>query len=231
MATAAVERAEILLSDLRRIFGDRLRSLVAYGEQSDAAPLSCLVLVTSLDATDLDACAGAAKAWRRHGLGTPLILPESEFRRSLDAFPLEYSEIQAAHARVFGNDPFEGLTIAPADLRRALETQVKSHLLHLREEYIEAGGRPHLIADLVQLSARAFAALLRNVARLHGMTTGDRAAATRAGARLADLPEDTVAAALALERPSGVASTDPARLFPQYLEAVERLAAFVDRWR
>jgi hypothetical protein len=43
----------------------------------------------------------------------------------------------------------------------------------------------------------------------------------------------TVSAVLALEQPeAGVAaSTDAARLFPEYLAAVEQLAAFVDRWR
>ena len=70
-----------------------------------------------------------------------------EFRTSLDAFPLEYGEIIRAHQRVFGNDPFDGVAIAAADLRRACETQIKSHLVHLREGFIEAGGEPSDIAD------------------------------------------------------------------------------------
>ena len=85
-----------------------------------------------------------------------------QFRRSLDAFPLEYGEIIRAHARVFGADPFDGMAIPREDLRRACETQVKSHLVHLREGYIEAGNRPQRVADLVTASAPAFAALLRH---------------------------------------------------------------------
>ena len=38
-------------------------------------------------------------------MATPLILPESEFRRSLDAFPLEYGEIIRAHDIVYGERP------------------------------------------------------------------------------------------------------------------------------
>jgi hypothetical protein len=234
MATAAAERAGTLLSDLRRIFGERLRSLITYGDHVDSAPLTCLALVTSLDTVDLDACARAVHGWHRLGLATPLILPEHEFRRSLDAFPLEYSEMERAHAHVYGRDPFETSVIALDDLRRACETQIKSHLLHLREEYIEAAGRPHAVAALVEASAPGFAALLRSVARLHGATSGDRATATLEGARAAQLPDSIVAAVLALEpaqQAAGVASTDPARLFPEYLTAVEHLAAFVDRWR
>lgn len=231
MVTAVSAKAEALLGDLRRIFGERLLSLVTYGDRSDLEPIKCMALVSSLDPVDLEACSRAVNTWHRHGLMTPLILPEQEFRRSLDAFPLEYSEMQRAHAHVYGPDPFDGVAIAPDDLRRACETQVKSHLLHLREEYIEAAGRPQMVADLVRASAAGFAALLRNVAKLHGVTTSDHAEATLAGARLAALPEGIVASVRALEHPEVLAATDPARLFPDYLAAVERLAAFVDSWR
>jgi hypothetical protein len=234
MATTAAERAGTLLSDLRTIFGERLRSLIVYGDHVDSTALTCMALVASLDTVDLDACARVVNRWHRQGLATPLILPEHEFRRSLDAFPLEYTEMIRAHARVYGGNPFDGIAIAQDDLRRACETQIKSHLLHLREEYIEAGSRPQAVAALVQASAPAFAALLRSVARLHGATTSDRAATTVEGARVARLPESIVSAVLALEpsqSASGVSSTDPARLFPEYLAAVEHLAAFVDRWR
>ena len=55
--------------------------------------------------------------------------------------------------------------------------------------------------------------------------------ATRGGARLAQLPESVVTDILSLERPSGMTTTDAARLFPEYLAAVEQLARFVDTWR
>lgn len=213
------------------MFGERLRSLVVYGDQSEAVPLACLALVRSLEMLDLDACARAVPAWHRQGLATPLILPEHEFRQSLDAFPLEYSEMARAHAHVYGENPFDTLEISPADLRRACERQVKSHLLHLREEYLEAAARPHAVAALVQASAPGLAALLRNVARLQGSPAADRASATMDGARAAGIPEHVVAAVLALEQPTGLDATDPARLFPEYLAAVERLATFIDRWR
>jgi hypothetical protein len=233
MGTAAAERAGALLSDLRRIFGDRLVSLVAYGDPADGEPMTCLALVASVDAVDLDACARAVSGWRRGGIATPLVLPEHEFRRSIDAFPMEYGEMLRAHAHVYGRDPFEGMVIDPSDLRRACETQVKSHLLHLREAYIEAGGRPEAVAALVRASAAGFAALLRSVARLHGGVASGRADATLEGAREAQLPDGVVSAVLALEHPPSdvAASTDAARLFPEYLAAVEQLAMFVDRWR
>src|SRR5207244_8096683 len=126
------------------------------------------------------------------GIATPLVLPEDEFRRSLDAFPLEYGEIIRAHEVLFGTSPFDGVTIERGDLRRACETQIKSHLVHLREGFIEAGGTPRAIAALVTASAAAFGALLRNIAQLNGSSSTDRATATRDGARAAQLPDSVV---------------------------------------
>jgi hypothetical protein len=226
--------AAALVADLRQVFASRLRCLVAYGaciEGDDDAPLTCLALVDSLGMTDLDACARFAPQWERRGLAIPLILPDQEFRRSLDAFPLEYGEILRAHERIFGTDPFEAVVISREDLRRACETQVKSHLLHLREGFMETGGRPQAVADLVRTSAPGFAALLRNVARLNGGAAAARADATRDGARAAGLADPIVADVLALDRRSTIPATDAARLFPQYLEAVEQLARAVDAWR
>jgi hypothetical protein len=226
--------ADHLVAGLRSVFGDRLRSVVAYGphvEASGDGPLSCLALVTSLAVGDLEACAKMSHGWQRERVATPLLLPEDEFRRSLDAFPLEYGEIQRAHELLFGANPFNGVTIDHADLRRACETQIKSHLVHLREGFIEAGGTPRAVTELVTASAPAFGSLLRNIARLNGSDTRDRATATREGARLATLPDSVVTDLLSLERPSAVTTTDPARLFPEYLAAVEQLARFVDTWR
>jgi hypothetical protein len=226
--------APALISDLRAIFAARLRAVVAYGPRVDGdggALLTSLALVTSLTIDDLDGCAARASRWARAGINTPLLLPEDEFRRSLDAFPLEYGEIIRAHVPLFGDDPFAGVSIAREDLRRACETQVKSHLVHLRESYIETAGAPRAVGDLVRAAAPGFAALLRNVARLGDVHTPDRLEATREGARLAGLDDRVVTEVLGIERPAGTPGGDPARFFPAYLAAVEQLARAVDTWR
>ena len=233
MVSRSLDVASLLVADLRNIFGSRLLSVVAYGprlEGDESAPLSCLALVRSLSLEDLDACARLAPKWSRQGLATPLILSEEEFSRSLDAFPLEYGEIVRAHTEVYGGDPFTRVAINREDVRRACETQVKSHLIHLRESFIETGGVPRAVADLVRTAAPAFAALLRNVARLGDVHSDDRVESTRAGARIAGLSDGLVSSVLALEH-RGDGMADPARFFPEYLAAVERLAQTVDSWR
>jgi len=237
MSTHSRPAADRIVGALHAIFGHRLRSVVAYGPHAEngdgdlAEPFSCLALVASLTMEDLEASAAGAHDWTRHHIATPLLLVEDEFRRSLDAFPLEYAEILRAHQVLFGSNPFEGISIERSDLRRACEAQIKSHLVHLREAYIEAAGTPRAVADLVTASAPPFGALLRNIARLNGSTERDRAAATREGARAAELPDLLVSSILALERPSGVKAIDAARLFPDDYVTQFNLARASDTWR
>jgi hypothetical protein len=190
-----------VLHDLQHIFGERLDAVVSYG-QPGASPAPSLALVRAITADDLAACAARAAAWRRAGCATPLLLTRDEFAGSLDAFPIEYGEIIETHHVLFGGNPFAGLEIRDEDLRRACEVQVKSHLLHLRENFIECGGRP---ADI--------AALIADASRRPGLD--------------ARVVGDIMALA---NNPDG-AGVDAARLYPAYLANVEKLWRFVDRWR
>ena len=167
-----------VLDDLRTILGERLTALVAYGWRAHG-PVPSVALIESLGIDDLDACAARTPAWHRAGAATPLLLTPTDFARSLDAFPIEYDEILASHTVVYGRDPFHGLAIGRDDLRRACEVQVKSHLLHVREDYLESAGRHAAIADLVRESAPGFAALLRHVARLDDTPATDQPRARR----------------------------------------------------
>lgn len=213
---------------MERIFGARLEAVVAYGR--DASELAhSLVLVSSLTPDDLTAMAAAAPSWHHAGAATPLVLPRDEFAQSLDAFPIEYGEIIDTHVVLVGRDPFAGIGIDRADLRRALETQAASHLLHLRENYVDGGARPSAIGALVRQSAPGFALLVRRMARLDGAPAESVADLSRWAATRAGLDPRVVGDVLAL-------ATDPApgvdavRIFPEYLATVDALLREIDQW-
>jgi hypothetical protein len=217
------------LHDLQHIFGERLQAFVAYGD-ANAAPAPSLALVRTISADDLNRCAARVSSWHRAGCATPLMLTPDEFAGSLDAFPIEYGEILDTHRVLFGADPFGGLAIRDEDLRRACETQVKSHLVHLRENYLECGGRPAEVAAFVADSAPAFALLLRRLARLDGVPVTTSAELV-AYASSRKLDARLVGDLLALARSGGASGVDAMRLYPDYLAAVDALWRFVDRWR
>jgi hypothetical protein len=201
--------------DLRAIFDARLQSFVVHGASGHAVtPVASVVVVDALTVPHLRACAARVDAWHQRGLATPLILTADEFARSLDAFPFEFGAILADHEVVSGRDPFAGLSVDPADLRRACEVQARSHLLHLREAYIETTVDADDVAALVMRSAAPLAALLTNVSHL-----GHAPVADRVLLRVCEL------------NPSGTISADEAnRLFPDYLRAVEQLVEALDQW-
>jgi len=190
---------DTIVADLKGIFGHRLKMIATFG----SANHSCAV-VESVMLDDLDRCAALEPKWKKLDLDTPLLLLQPELARSLDAFPLEFSEIVATRRLVEGLDLFEGLAVPKADLRRACEVQARGHVVHLREGYIEAAGNPKAVAQLVAAAIPPFRALTTHAARLDGISP------------------KTLVAQLGLEHfEEG---------FPEALRAAQRLVDYVDRW-
>ena len=230
MATSHGGPLASTLHDLQHIFGERLLAMVAYGRPG-TEPAPSLALVQAITADDLDHCAARAASWHHAGCATPLLLTKEEFAGSLDSFPIEYGEILETHHLLVGADPFAGLTIRPEDLRREIETQVKSHLVHLRENFIESRGRQSDIRALVHEGAPGFALLLRRLAHLDGFPSETNADLSAYAAKRPGLDARVVGDVLALAKDHGGSGVDAMRLYPGYLAAVERLWHFIDRWR
>jgi hypothetical protein len=203
-----------LARDLQEILGGRLKSVIVYGPSG--AVTYTLAIVDGLAKDDLDACAAKMSEWHDAHLATPLLLATHEFENALDAFPLEFGAILANYKIVSGANPFVGLAVDPADLRRACEVQARSHLLHLRQGYLETRGQTDALAALIVRSAAPFKALLHSIERLEGSAPHLSDGIVHDVTRLADVTELSHDQAL--------------RIFPAYLAAVERLVTYVDRW-
>jgi hypothetical protein len=234
-APSAEPRAALiaLAADLRRIFGVGLHGLVAYGGARRAAedPVHTLALVQRVTFEDLAVCATLVEGWRRAGLAVPLLISREEFERTLDVFPLEYDAILRDHDVIEGIDPFAGLRVGKTDLRRACEEQAKSHLIHLREAFLEGSREPRATANIIAASAPVFRTVLLNIARLDGQTESPSDEGLAAIAeRQIGVPGAVVAELLAFSR-SASAAADPSALFARYLAASEQVWNYVDRWR
>jgi hypothetical protein len=224
-----------LARDLDKVFGARLRSLVAYhGHHGDEVVHSCAV-VDDLSFRDLAACLPLTDVWSRHSVAVPLMLGEDEIERTIDIFPLEYASIMADHVVVRGVDPFGGVTIPTSDLRRACEAQAKSHLIHLREAFLESHGETRSVARLIANSAAPLRAILTNIARL---PNHDPVVAIPSDAALADIAERRMGVSASVVREvfataGANASTiaDPSALLARYIDAAQRIWEYVDAWR
>ena len=227
MPAASLTVASLVLADLHGIFGPRLEAFVTYAPS--VSPRPSLALVRSLEMTDLASCAARVTRWQQAGAATPVLLPRPDFARSLDVFPVEFGEIIANHETHFGDDPFAGLVVASGDLRRACEGQVRSLLLHVREDYMEAAGAPRHVARVVVDSAAQVRALQRLLSRLDGQRLGHDALAAWAAERL-QIDAAVVSDALLVAQDADTSGVDAGRLFPAYLAAIEQLARSIDEW-
>jgi hypothetical protein len=228
---------EALVSDLRTIFGARLHSVVAYGLAGLPGDARTLALTERVTFEDLARAVPLTATWQRRGLAVPLILSRHEFERSLDVFPLEYGNLIASHVVIAGEDPFAGVRVADADRRRGCEQQAKSHLIHLREGFLETQGDPSNVVRLIASSAPAFRTLLFNLTQLsspqleHGgaVETDARALAARIE-RTVGVPAPLIVEVLSA--PSGMGTmADPTALLARYVDASERIWRYVDGWR
>jgi hypothetical protein len=233
---------EMLIGDLEQVFGARLRSVVVYGLENLTSVdglLRTMSLVEQLSPDDLHHLIRLGRPWDRRGLAAPLILTSDEFARTLDVFPLEYGNIIANHVVVAGSDPFAVMRVSQQDRRRGCELEAKSHVIHLREGYLETEGELPRVAQLIAASAPAFRTVLLNIVRLergeawHPGRSADQRLRDEA---LAAAAEDTIGISATLvtevlaSRGGASVIADPSPLLTRYLDASERIWQYVDRW-
>jgi hypothetical protein len=234
LSSSEQTRAEALLRDLDRVFGGRLESAGVYRSNDHNDRVHTLIVVDRLTFDDLGACVPMADDWLRRGIAVPLILSRDELRRTLDVFPLEYAAISATLHPLRGANPFDAAGPAPADVRRALETQANSHLIHLREGFLESRGEAYAIGGLLASSAAPFRTLLSGAARLvepsHHGPISDEHLASFAEHRMG-IPASVVRDVFATATGHHAAIADPSALLARYIGAAERVWNFIDTWQ
>lgn len=220
-----------LASDLQRVLDERFVALVAY------SPTRAVAFATRLAADDLQALAPLVDRWHHEGLDTPLLLTPHEFRRSFDAFPLEYGAILDRHLLIAGTSPFDDARPSDADIRRACEVQAKAFLIHVRQGWLHAADHHHEQAVMLEQSAAPLRVLLANVARLSQQgaeaTSDNDEALVAFGETHIGLPAEVLRGVLALdahpERAGDLVKSPD--FMTAYLLAAETLWAFADSWR
>lgn len=135
------------------LYGSRAR-----GEEIPASSdFNLLVVADHLEPERLRALAPTFAALRVAGGAPPLLIEREEWRRAADVFPIELTDMGLARRVLRGEDPVAGIHVDPADLRRALESELRGKLLRLRQAFALNAGDP---ATLGLLGARASASLL-----------------------------------------------------------------------
>lgn len=229
---------EELVSQLRAAYGTALRSIVLYGSAAAGEKLgkrsdhNVLVIVDSLDASYLAAASAASRAWTEAGNPAPLTLTESEWRGSADIFPMEYADILERHRVLFGEPPFDGIHVDPADLRLQLEQEAMGKLLRLRQGVLASGNDAQRQLELLAASVGTFLVIFRAFERLHGAKPpADNVALAGDVGRRAGFDADAVVRVVRHvrgEQPLKV--VDVGGVLAGYLRAMGQLVAHLDQY-
>ena len=218
-------------------FGEQLEGMLLYGSavRGEYLPgrsnLNILLLVSSYDSAVLKQYSVLHRRWSKELIVVPLFLTEEELHLSAAVFPLEFLEIQEQHRVLGGRDPFIGFHVKTDRLREAVVQGLMSHLLRLRQRYVEGGGSGDATSLLLPVSITSTVPLLRGVQRLLG-----RPVLSHSDAVIKDVAEQLqldlqgLLDALLLKR--GQISPGPQelpRLFDRYLQAATLLTRAVEQ--
>lgn len=159
---------------LRNLAGDNALSLTFYGSVAAGSfeperHTARSVLVLRHD--DLGLLRRIAEHGVRFGkqrIAAPLIMTPGYIAESLDTFPLEFLEIQQNHVVLFGEDHFDGLTLAEADVRYQCERELKVLAMGLRQGVLAAAGRDRVLNDVGQTIGEGLLRIVRGVLWLKG---------------------------------------------------------------
>ena len=163
---------QIYVSELRDRFAEQLEGVLLYGSaiRGEFLPgrsnLNILLLVSSYNSAVLKQYSAVHRQWSREQIVIPLFLTEEELRISAAVFPLEFLEIQEQHRVLGGRDPFIGFHVQTDRLRETVIQGFMSHLLRLRQRFVEGSGADEATAILLSLSITSILPLLRGTQRL-----------------------------------------------------------------
>ena len=232
-------KLEELVSQLKLAYGDGLRSVVLFGSavagehNAKSSDYNVLVIVDTLPLTRLRAVAAVSKAWAEDGNPPPLTFTASEWKSSSDIFPMEYADILERHRILFGDSPFDGIRVAPNDLRLQVEQQTMGKLLQLRQATMGAGGDSRLQLEVLEKSLSTLMVIFRGVSRLIGQAPSqDYEELTRALAQRAGFSAEPFAKVIRHVRGTEkIPRENAAGILEGYLAAMERLVAYLNEFR
>lgn len=232
MDARVAELVADFLRQARPIVGAQASAVVygsaARGDWSPAhSDINLLVVADQLGGPELralgPALAGLPAEWRN----APLVFTRAEWARAVDVFPIELTDMQLAHVAVLGADPLAGLHPDPSQLRAALERELRTKLLRLRQGYALRAGDPGGLGELASRTLRNVMVLGRvTLVLLDRPVPAEAIAVLRAFAEATGAPSMPLVELASHWREEGWLC--PAHLFEQYLECIAVSAAFID---
>ena len=122
------------IKEMEESIGDNLISVVKFG--SEGEPNNLLLVLDRLDFDVLNEIKPLVIKHRKKGFVVPLLFTKEELFDGADVFPLEFLDIKHPHKTLYGEEIINKVKFDKKHVRRQLEFEFRSKLIHLRENYI-----------------------------------------------------------------------------------------------
>jgi hypothetical protein len=218
---------------MRETAGDNLLGVVLYGGLArgryvpGSSDINIVVLLHDASAAALGRIAPALHdVWRSMQV-EPFIITTAELPRLAVTFPTKVLDIQRCHVALFGDDPFDGVTVRREDIRRRIEQELTNLALRLRRRYLTILDDQAALATAADDAAAPLAVNLRALLVDRGAITGDSERPVAIYDRAAEafgLDREALAALKKVHHDREAATMAP-EMFARLLATIDRAAA------
>lgn len=123
---------EKTIESLRERLGNNLLCAVKFGTEGE--PNNFMCVLEKIDFATLETLRNVVQE-QKEGV-VPLFFTGGELKKAADVFPLEFLDIQYPHELLYGRDLVKEIRIEKTHVRRELESELRSKLIHFRENYV-----------------------------------------------------------------------------------------------
>lgn len=135
------------IKEFKEVLKENLISAVKFGTEGE--PNNLLFVLNKLDFNVLEQIKLLVIKHVKKNKIVPLFFTQEELRDGSDVFPLEFLDIKQPHEVLYGEDLVEKIKFDKKHVRRQLEFELRSKLIHLRENYIRIK-KPNELRELLQ---------------------------------------------------------------------------------
>ena len=154
---------------INQAFGDRLYSLMLFGSAAGGgyiegkSDINTMIILETVGVHDLEVIMETWEDYDRKGFAVPLVFERGHVVTSLDAFPIEFSDMKHRHIVLYGTDPLAEAVIEKTNLRYQCERELKSALVNLRRGFLRTRGKRENIEALLEGSLSSVLAACRGM--------------------------------------------------------------------
>ena len=122
-----------IINEFKEALSDNLLSIIKFG--AEGRPENTLIVVKEIEFEELDKVKLVIRNCSKDNI-VPIIFTKDELISSSDVFPLELLDIVYPHEVLYGKDVLKEVKFDKKNVRKQVEFELRSKLIHLRENYL-----------------------------------------------------------------------------------------------